>query len=230
MRKEKFVLLSGYFMTTPAKLSPAELTSSLSWRYATKTFDSTKTIPAETWKALEESLILTPSSCGLQPWKFIVITDKALREKLQVHSWNQTQVSQCSHYVVLARVEKIDETYVDHFLSYAAEKRSMPVESLKGFRGMIVGGLKAGTIGSPEWSARQVYIALGNFMTSAATLGIDTCPMEGFVPAEYDQILGLKEKGLASVVCCAAGYRSTEDKYASVPKVRFPANALIEHI
>jgi nitroreductase len=230
MRREKFVLLSLKFMSTTAAVPSSTLLGNLNWRYATKMFDASKTIPAETWKTLEEALILSPSSFGVQPWKFIVVTDKATREKLLPHSWGQTQVTQCSHYVIFAALTKIDEAYIDANLARTAVVRGVPTESLGGFRKMLVDTLIKGNYGTPEWAARQVYIALGNFMTCAAMLNIDTCPMEGFIPAEYDKILGLPAKGLASIVCCAAGYRDPDCKYASLPKVRFPASTLIEHI
>lgn len=219
-------------MTTHAKLLPTTLLHHLQWRYATKMFDATKTIAPEIWKALEEALVLTPSSFGLQPWKFIVITDKEVRAKLLPHSWNQAQVTDCSHYVVFATIKKLSETDIDNFIAHSAKVRSTPVESLKGYRGMMVGdlihGARSKVIG--EWAARQAYIALGNFMTSAALLQVDTCPMEGFVPAEYDKILGLEARGLTAAVCCAAGHRSEHCKYASLPKIRFHASDVVEHI
>lgn len=217
-------------MHTPISVSPASLVANLNWRYATKVFDETKTIAPDVWKALEEALILTPSSCGVQPWKFIVITNKEMRAKLLPHSWGQAQVTQCSHYVVFAALKKIDETYIDSSLARTAEVRGITVEALAGFRKMVVGALIQGGLGTPEWAAHQAYIALGNFMTAAAMLQVDTCPMEGFVPAEYDKILGLEAKGLFSVVCCAAGYRSETDKYAALPKVRFANDKMIERI
>jgi nitroreductase len=125
---------------------------------------------------------------------------------------------------------KIDEAYIDANLARTAEVRGVTSESLAGFRKMLVGTLIHGGYGTSEWAARQAYIALGNFMTAAAMLQIDTCPMEGFVPAEYDKILGLPTRGLTSIVCCAAGYRCESDKYAALPKVRFPSSAIIEHI
>ncbi len=218
-------------MTTHPALDPSALLANLQWRYATKVFDPAKTIPPETWKALEEALILTPSSCGVQPWKFIVITDPEMRTRLQAHSWGQAQVTQCSHYVVFATLKNnIDEAYVDKNIANSAKVRGTTVESLKAFRDMVVNTLVKGGNGTPEWAARQAYIALGNFMTAAAVLQVDTCPMEGFVPAEYDKILGLHAKGLTAAVCCAAGYRSATDKYAALPKVRFPAAEVVEHI
>jgi nitroreductase len=219
-------------MTTPQTLAPSALLANLHWRYATKVFDSQKTIAPDIWKALEETLILTPSSYGLQPWKFIVITDKELRAKLHSHSWNQAQVVDCSHYVVFASLTNVTEADIDKFLARTAEVRGVSVESLNAYRGMMIGDVVQGPRSkiSDEWAARQAYIALGNFMTAAALLQVDTCPMEGFVPAEYDKILGLPAKGLTATVCCAAGYRSEGDKHASLPKVRFSAEEVVEHI
>jgi nitroreductase len=207
-----------------------QLLDSLNWRYATKTFDASKKIPAATWKTLEETLILSPSSFGLQPYRFLVVTDPALRAKLQPHSWNQTQVVDASHYVVFAGRTGITETEIDRFLDRVVEVRKIPRESLEGYRGMMYGSLLSPGSESriPHWAALQAYIALGNLMTSASLLGVDTCAIEGFAPAEYDAILGLKEQGLASVVCCALGYRSTEDKYAGLAKVRFQNSDLVK--
>lgn len=213
-------------------LDPADLLQHLQWRYATKIFDTSKTIAPEVWNALEETLVLTPSSFGLQPWKFIVITDKEMKAKLRPHSWNQAQVTDCSHYVVFATIKKLCEADIDNFLNRCADVRGSTLESLKGYRGMMVGdlihGARSKVVG--EWAARQAYIALGNFMTLAALLQVDTCPMEGFLPAEYDKILGLEEQGLTAAVCCAAGYRSDLCKYANLKKVRFSTDKLIQRI
>jgi nitroreductase len=219
-------------MTTHAPVSSASLLAHLNWRYATKAFDTAKTISPEDWKALEEALILTPSSFGLQPWKFIVITDKEMKAKLKAHSWNQSQVTDCSHYVVFASLKKICEADIDKFLAHTVKVRGGSLEALKGYRGMMTGFLiqGAGSKNATEWAVRQTYIALGNFMTAAALLRIDTCPMEGFVPAEYDKILGLEAKGLTAAVCCAAGYRRADDKHAGLPKIRFHTDEMIERI
>jgi nitroreductase len=219
-------------MTTPATLDASTLIANLNWRYATKVFDSSKTIAPDLWKALEEALILTPSSCGLQPWKFIVITGPEMKAKLKLHSWNQSQVTDCSHYVVFASFTKISEADIDKLLARTAGVRGVKVESLQAYRNMMVGDLIEGPRSkvAGEWAARQVYIAHGNFMTAAALLQIDTCPMEGFVPDEYDKILGLPAKGLTASVCCAAGYRSETDKNARLAKVRFTSPDVVEHI
>jgi len=217
-------------MTGTAILAAEDLLKAQSWRYATKKFDPSRKIPAETWSALEQSLILTPSSYGLQPWKFVVVTDPDLKAKLRPASWNQAQVEDCSHHLVFLAKENISEADLDHFLARTAEVRGQTVESLEGFKGYMMGDLVKGSRSTAigEWAARQVYIALGSFMTSAALLGVDTCPMEGLQPAKYDEILGLAGTGYRTIVACPAGYRAAEDKYATAPKVRFPASELID--
>ena len=206
------------------------LISQLQWRYATKAFDATLKISAETWTALEDALVLTPSSFGLQPWKFLVITNPELREQLVPHAWGQRQVADASHLVVFCVRTKVDVAFIDSYLQDMATKRGIPVSALDQLRGMMVGFVEGMTDSQlDEWAAKQSYIALGNFMTSAALVGVDTCPMEGFVPAKFDEILGLNEQGLRAVVCCPAGYRSAEDKYASFAKVRWAKDQVIEH-
>lgn len=216
-----------------AALSPQPLLDALRWRYATKAFDPAKTIPAETWEALEQSLILTPSSFGLQPWKFLVVTDMTRKARLRPHCWNQSQVTDCSHLLVLCARQELDAAYVDSFIGLTASRRGAPVEALKGYRDIIASSvLGEGAIAAvlPEWAARQAYIALGQFMLSAALVGVDTCPMEGFIPELVDAELGLPERGLKAAVLCPAGYRAAHDKHASAPKVRWDAAEVIEHL
>lgn len=210
----------------------SQLLAALNWRYATKSFDPSRKIPEQTWKTLEEALALSPSSFGLQPYRFLVVSDPAIRKQLQKHSWNQTQVVDASHYIVLAARTGITEAEIDGFLDRVVEVRGIPRESLDAYRGLMYGSLLSpGTEGRiPHWSALQAYIALGNLTTSAALLGIDTCAIEGFAPAEYDAILGLREQGYASAVCCALGYRSADDKYALLAKVRKPLSGLIQSV
>ena len=207
-------------MTT---VSPSTVTEALNWRYATKKFDRTRRIPEGTWSALEEALVLSPSSYGLQPWKFVVVQDAAVRAKLSAAAWGQTQPLDCSHYVIFAARRGLDLADIDRFLARTAEVRGVPVESLNAYRDIVSGtadrARKGGTLDA--WCAKQAYIALGQFMAAAAVLGVDTCPMEGFEPAKFDEILGLPAKGYGAVVSCAAGYRAPDDKYAKLPKVRF---------
>ncbi|GLH72462.1 NAD(P)H-dependent oxidoreductase [Geothrix limicola] len=212
-------------------ISGESLLQQLNWRYATKKFDATKKISAADWAVLEEALILTASSYGLQPWKFIIVTDPALKAKLRPASWNQSQVEDCSHLVVFAAKEDVTEGDVDRFISRIAEVRGASVESLAGYKGFMMGDLVNGPRHAiiQEWAARQTYIAMGNLLTSAALLGIDACPFEGIDPAKYDEILGLKGTGYATVSACPVGYRAADDKYATVAKVRFEAKDIVDH-
>jgi nitroreductase len=211
-------------------ISAPDLLDALTWRYATKKFDPTKVISAETWSALEDALVLTPSSYGLQPWKFVIVTSTELKEKLRPFSWNQAQVTDCSHYVVFTIKKNLAAADVDRFVARTAEIRSVPVESIAGYRNMMVSDVVNGarSFNVNEWATRQAYIALGNFMTSAALVGVDTCPMEGIEPVNYDKTLNLAEAGYATVVACAAGYRAEDDKYAELAKVRFAKSEMID--
>lgn len=215
-----------------AVVSSEQVLQQLHWRYATKKFDATKKIPEDVWKTLEKSLVLAPSSFGLQPWKFIVVSNPEIREQLVEHSWGQTQVVDASHLVVLAIKKDVNAADVDRYVQHMSEVRQVTVDALQGLANVIKGFLASPPypINLNEWSARQVYIALGQFMTSAAMLGIDTCPMEGFNPAKYDEVLGLAEQGYAAVVVCPAGYRAPDDKYAVMPKVRYPSEDVVQYI
>jgi nitroreductase len=211
-------------------LTPAALLEALRWRYATKIFDPSRTIPSEAWQALEEALVLTPSSYGLQPWKFLVIQDQTLREELRPHSWNQSQITDCSHLVVFLAKRTITAADADRLVTTIASARGQQPEDLAGYRQMMQVDLIEGPrrLEIERWTSNQLYIALGNLMTSAALLGIDTCAIEGFSPDEYDRILGLERGDYRARVVCAFGYRSDDDKYATLAKVRYQATDLIE--
>ncbi|PTY06520.1 NAD(P)H-dependent oxidoreductase [Opitutaceae bacterium EW11] len=224
--------LASGVTTNPPRVSASELLASLRWRYATKRFDPVKKIPDETWKALEEALILSPSSYGLQPWKFLVVRDLGVREKLQAHAWGQTQVTECSHFVVFAVRRDLGAEHVDHYLDRIVEVRKVSRETLTGFRKLLVTSLEQAAAKGRlnEWQTHQVYIALGQFMASAALLGVDTCPMEGLAPERFDEVLALAGTGYRTVVACAAGYRGADDKYSRYEKVRFAAKDVIVHV
>ncbi|MEM6446878.1 MAG: NAD(P)H-dependent oxidoreductase [Cyanobacteria bacterium P01_D01_bin.123] len=215
-----------------ATATPDFVLQQLQWRYAVKQFDSTKVISDDLWQTLEQTLLLAPSSFGLQPWKFIVVRDPDVRQQLVEASWGQTQVVEASHLVVLAIPTEVDSTDVDRFVQRMADVRQTPAEKLQGYGNMVKGFLQNPPfpVTMKEWATRQVYIALGQLMTSAAMLGIDTCPMEGFIPAKYDEILGLTERGLTAVVVCPAGYRADGDKYATMAKVRYPHEDVFHYV
>lgn len=197
------------------------LLNNLRWRYAVKKFDANRKIEGHLWKSLEQAAIHAPSSFGLQPWKFVVVTDAALRQKLRAASWNQSQITDASHLVVFARKTGLGQAEVDQYMDQIAAVRGVDKSSLGEFRNMILGFAQRPGFDSQAWAAKQVYIALGVFLTSAAMLGVDACPMEGFDAAQYDQILGLTEQGLAAQVVATAGYRAADDHAASMKKVRF---------
>lgn len=210
-------------------LSPEQLIESLQWRYATKAFDTGKKIPADIWATIEQGMLLTPSSFGLQPWKFIVITDQAIKNSLLAHSWGQPQVTQCSHMVVLCAKDTMGSDDIEAWLHRLVEVRGADRESLNDYAAMMHGFF--GSMDETKtlsWAKNQVYIALGQLMTSAAVLGIDACPLEGIVPPEYDRILGLEDTGYTTTVGCAMGYRSSEDKYASLAKVRYTRDQILQ--
>ena len=218
-------------MPTPT-VSNETLLQQLRWRYATKMFDPTKKISDADWAALEHALILTPTSYGFQPYRFVVVADPAVREKLLPLSWGQRQVVDACRYVVFAAKESVNEADVDHYVEHIAKVRNTPVASLDRLKQMLIGDIVKGPRSQyqHEWATRQAYIALGNFMTSAAMLGIDVCPMEGINPEKYDEVLGLAGKGYKTVVAAAAGYRSPDCKYATAPKVRYAAEELFIRI
>ncbi|MEZ5302089.1 MAG: NAD(P)H-dependent oxidoreductase [Verrucomicrobiales bacterium] len=195
-------------------------------------FDPARRIADADWSALEDALVLTPSSYGLQPWKFIAVTDAALKESLVPAAYGQRQVADCSHLLVIAAHRQMTADYVQDYVNFTAGVRGLDPENLAKFRDVMVRDIVDGPRGqqSEAWAKLQTYIALGNFMTCAALLGIDTCPMEGFVPAKVDAALGLPERGLTTAVLCPAGYRAADDKYAATPKVRFGKEAVVERI
>ncbi|HZL77674.1 MAG TPA: NAD(P)H-dependent oxidoreductase [Candidatus Limnocylindrales bacterium] len=212
--------------------TPQQLLEALNWRYATKVFDATKKIPAEVWHALEQALMLTPTSYGMQPYQFLVVQDAAKRVALLPNSWGQKQVVDCSHFVVFTTRTEMKDTDVAKLIQRTSEVRGIPLEKLNFYRDMILSDVVNGPRGQTahEWAARQAYIALGNLMACAAVLGVDACPMEGLVPAEYDRVLNLNGSGYKTVVACALGYRAATDKYASLAKVRFEKNHLVRVI
>jgi nitroreductase len=208
-------------------LTPSDLVANLQWRYATKSFTS-RQIPAADWDALQEALRLTPTSFGLQPYKFLVIEDPTLRAQLRGHSWNQAQVTDASRFVVFLASNSFSAADVDHLIQATATARGTTTESLVGYRDMMVKSLIESIDDQARyvWAIKQTYIALGNLMTAAAAMGIDACPIEGIDAGKYDEIL--KVEGYKTQMVLALGYRSQDDKYASLPKVRYCREELFE--
>lgn len=212
-------------------LTPDKLLAALRWRYATKRFDPARKIPAATWDVLEESLVLTPSSFGLQPWKFLVIQDIGLRANLALESWRQPQVTEASHYVVLTARTNLEAADIEAWMARMTEVQGSTLEAVGPLKGVIEGfALAMSHEARHAWNVRQTYIALGQLMASAAILGIDACPMEGISTVGYDHLLGLEGTGYATAVACALGYRTHDDRAAALPKARFERSRVIEHL
>ena len=216
-------------------IAPQAILDQYRWRYATKKFDPARKIAPQTWKHIEEAIVLAPSSYGLQPWKFLVVETPALRAKLREAAYNQPQLTDASHIVVFCRRAHLDAAYVERYIARIAEVRGLPVPSLSGFRDMM-----AGSVGAPAnlpggsmdtYTRSQTYISLGFALATAAMLGVDACPMEGFNPAKFDEILGLGEQNLKASVIGAFGYRSHDDAVdpTRAAKVRFAHADVIEH-
>ena len=201
------------------------------WRYATKKFDNTKKISDEDFELLLESVRLSASSYGLQPYKIFVVSNTEIREKLKPVSWGQSQITDASHLIVFANQTTFGEELVNDYLSNVADTRNIPAEGLKDYGSFMKSKLMDLPNETKEvWTAKQVYIALGNLMQAAAELKIDTCPMEGFEAEAYDEILGLKDKGLTTSVVLPLGYRSNEDETQHYAKVRKSKEELFTHI
>lgn len=208
------------------------LLESLKWRYATKHFDANKKISAEKWEMLAEVLRLAPSSYGLQPWQFIVVNNPDLRKSLRAVSWNQPQIEECSHLVVISTLKKVTADYVQKFISKIAKVRGIPEEGLNDYRNMMLGDIVNGPRAeiAHAWTQRQAYIAMGFLLESAALLEIDACPMEGLSSPDYDKILGLAGSDYSTVAVVTLGYRAEDDSYQHLPKVRFDSSEILRYV
>ncbi len=204
-----------------------DIITALNWREATKKFDTNKKLTAAQLDTLLEAARLAPSSYGLQPWKFIVVSDPALRAKLRAASWDQAQVTDASHLIVLA-AQVPSEVLVDAYIADIAQTRGASAEALAGFSQMLKGAI-AGMDETARlmWAQKQVYIALGVLLTAAAVSGIDACPMEGFDVGKYDEILGLSADGLHTTVILPVGFRSAEEAAVASKKVRFAKDLVV---
>jgi nitroreductase len=212
-------------------VEPNTVVAQLRWRYATKKFDPAKKIAPDLWAKLEQAAVLSPSSYGLQPWKFVVVTDPETRKKLHPVSWNQSQILDASHLVVFAARNPPTPADVERHVARTAQVRGIEAANLDGFKNMMLGTVSRMTEkDAHNWAARQCYIALGVFLSACAMVGVDACPMEGFQPDKYDEILGLKIKGYSAAVIAVAGYRLSTDPAAANAKVRFDVNDVIERI
>ena len=199
-----------------------EIIQALQWRYATKKFDASKKLTDEQLSKITDALVLSPSSYGLQAWKFLVITNPEIRAELRNAAYGQAQITDASHLVVFTVPKVVDEKTVANYIASVSKIRGVSVDDLKDYSAMLSGALTNKTPEQRvEWVTKQLYIALGVMLTTAAVEGIDACPMEGFDNAKFDEILKLDQQGLATKVIATIGFRASDDAYSTYKKVRF---------
>lgn len=205
-----------------------DIVDSLKWRYATKKFDPSKKLSEDQVNGLLNVLNLTPTSYGLQPLKFIRVKDKTIRQNLVAASWNQKQVEDASDLFVICIEENITEAHIDDYIENICKLRNQDKNAprFNSFKSMLMKIVDWDQEDYITWAKKQAYIALGNLMTACAVEKIDNCPMEGFEPKKYDEILDLKSKGLRSVLVCPVGFRSDDDELSKQAKVRKPLDKI----
>lgn len=203
----------------------------LKWRYATKKFDDKKNLPESKVKILKKAFNLTATSYGLQPIKLAVVQDKKIQSQLVKYTMNQQQVASASHVLVLCIERKVDKVFIENYFSHVHKIRSTPKEILNPFKDFLIGDFEKKPLEEiDEWAINQAYLAMGTLLTVCATEGIDACPMEGFEPDKYDEVLGLTKLNLKSVLVLPIGYRSTDDVFQDFKKVRKPLTDVVIEI
>ena len=205
-----------------------QLLDALRWRYATKRFNPEKKVSEEQVRQLAEAVNLTASSFGLQHYRLIIVKDQDIREQLRKVSYDQPQITECSHLYVLAAKTDLSGTYVDDYMRRMAETRGVELEQVSGFGEYIKGSLSDKSQDFiVNWNKRQAYMGLSTLLAAAAELRIDSCPMEGFQPDDYDRILNLSERGLTATVIAPVGYRAAADQSQHHKKVRLPLEEFV---
>ncbi|MFL0083140.1 NAD(P)H-dependent oxidoreductase [Tenacibaculum maritimum] len=193
----------------------------LKWRYAVKKFDKDKLLTETQIQTLKEAFNLTATSYGLQPVKMVVLQNKEIQQKLVPHSWNQQQIAQASHVLILCIPAKVEKDHIEKYFNLVKEVRDTPDDILNPFKEFLIGHFSKLTDEAIfKWNKNQAYIVLGNLMTVAANEKIDACPMEGFSPEKYDEILGLSSQNLKSILVLPVGFRAEDDYMKDLKKVR----------
>lgn len=199
----------------------------LNWRYAVKKYNPNKQIPADELEILKESIRLSPSSMGLQAYQVIDVQSPDIRRELFEASHNQSQILDASHVFIFCNMVEISESYIDFQVENMSRIREQEPEALQGYKAALQHSVqKREAEKRNTWTGKQAYIALGSLIHTAARLKIDATPIEGFDSGLFNEILGLEKQGLNAVVVCALGYRSDEDKYQHLRKVRKPVDKL----
>lgn len=194
---------------------------SLNWRAAIKQFEPTKQVSTEDLNILLEAGNLAATSGGMQPFKIVVVSKPETKIKLQAAAYGQKQVAEASHVLVFAIEKEIGANTVDRYIKRAAEVRNIPAESMEGYANSMkgyMGSMDDAT--KAHWAKSQAFIALGTILLTAASMQIDSCPMEGFQADQFAEILNLSEQKLTPVAILPIGFRSPEDRYSNMPKVR----------
>ncbi|MEE9362258.1 MAG: NAD(P)H-dependent oxidoreductase [Cellulophaga sp.] len=193
----------------------------MEWRYAVKKFDAERILSNTKIQILKEAFNLTATSYGLQPLKMVVVRNKELQKELVAHSYNQEQVSQASHILIICIEKDIDEKYIENYFDRVKKIRDTPDTILDPFRNYLIDSFtKMNADEIKEWATKQAYLALGNLMTICAIEDIDACPMEGFIALEYDRVLNLDTLGIRSILVMPVGYRANDDMFSEFKKVR----------
>ncbi|WP_029298011.1 NAD(P)H-dependent oxidoreductase [Chryseobacterium hispalense] len=202
----------------------------LSRRYSVKKFNA-EIIPRETLHNILESGKLSASSLGLQPYKILIVESEEMKEKLIPAFYNPSQISTCSHLIVIISKKTLDESYINGYFRHISEMRETPAEKLDPFRNSINQHINQKTQDEIfNWAEKQSYIVLANLMYAAAMEGVDTCPMEGFRQDLIEEILEIDSHAEKVTVTLALGYRSEEDHFQHMKKVRKPNEKLFKFI
>ncbi len=198
-----------------------DILDDLNWRYAVKKFDKQRLIPENKIERIKQAFNLTATSYGLQPICMAIVHNKTTQKALVPHSFEQLQVAQASHVLVICIENKVDSEYIGGYFEAVKKIRGTSDEILSPFKESLLTSFSNKNIEEiKHWCKNQAYLAMGNLLTICASEKIDACPMEGFDPEAYDKILGLKEKNLSSVLVMPIGYRAKDDIFSNFKKVR----------
>lgn len=210
-----------------AGIKPVLIENALHWRYATKIFGKEEQVPEDKFQLLLESLRLSPSSMGLQPWKFVIVKKKTLRKEILKLSTNQKQITDASHLVILCSLLHINDAYINRLIKLD-KKENEGRSALEEFKAVVTSFIESKSKEElKEWIGEQVYIALGFLLATCAMLHVDACPIEAFNHGKLNRLLNLHQHGVESKVIVAIGYRSEKDAYAKHKKIRWPAEEIM---
>lgn len=200
-----------------------ESVSALKWRYATKKFDSEKILPAKKIEVLKRAFNLTATSYGLQPLRLVVVSNKKLQQELMGASYHQKQIGTASHILVICIEKSVGEEFIEKHFKTVQDIRKTPEEILHPYRESLIGSFKEKPVDEVKiWATHQAYLVLGTLLTVCAVEEIDSCPMEGFEPEKYNEILGLEKYDLEAVLALPVGFRAPDDFFSELKKVRRP--------